>query len=82
MIRRINKTLFRCCWWILHFGWRCKKNVITENGAWNPDYPDYVTPRHRCTKCGREYFRGIYPLSPWSIPPNPMTSKQTFQKTK
>ena len=67
---KVIKNIISICWWVWHFLYRCGDSVVTEKGAWNKDYPNYVTPRHICTKCGRKYTRGwIYPLSPWPTVP-------------
>lgn len=61
-----SSNLVRWFWWIWHFPWRCGADIKTERGAWNPDHPDYVTPRHQCRKCGRQYTAGkVYPSRPW-----------------
>lgn len=74
-MRTLYNRLIHLLWWFRHIGWRCDdKYIVTEHGARNPSYPDYVTPRHYCIKCGREYVKGrVYPFCP--VPPPPVKEK-------
>jgi len=54
-------------WYIIHWFTGCPKwSVETQEKDWNPNYPDYITPRHRCLMCGRFVTMGkVYPTEPW-----------------
>lgn len=67
--------MIKLLWWLWHFPWRCGRHIVREVGAWNPDYPEHITPRYKCYKCGRQYVKGeVYPIRPISPPPDPLNA--------
>ena len=60
-------------WKIKHWFTGCPSHsVVEQTKAWNPAFPDYITPRCICSKCGTHLTRGkIYPDEPWPTRPMP-----------